>query len=166
MTEQDLLKLLDIKPEDYNRIIIKTYSKELDNVDDLTLRCLALDIFLRLDNINSATLNMIMKTPQVFAINIVKPIMNLLTIVLYCSDVLTIECEDDIKRIIMAHYNCLKQIIENSIDKEEQIKKIYSVTDMIYEIESLVDQFVFDDEDEEIFRKSANIINKENTTIH
>jgi len=159
-TAQDLLKALNITDDEYTDVISMVQLRLLNQVDDLVLRCVALEIFRTMNNINLATYNMNMMVPQIFTTELVKPISNLLLLTLYNCDALMAKCNKDAKEHIMAYYQWLKDLINKNSSKEQRIKTIYTIMQTIYETEDVVSQFMHDND--EIFET----INGENTTIH
>jgi len=159
-TAQDLLKALNIKDDEYDDVISMVQLRLLNQVDDLVLRCVALEIFRTINDINLATYNMTMLVPQIFTTELVKPISNLLLLTLYNCDALMIKCNKDAKEHIVAYYEWLKYLINKKPNEEQKIKTIYTIMQTIYETEDVVSQFMHDND--EIFET----INGENTTIH
>jgi len=159
--EQDLLKALNIKYDEYVDVISMVQLRLLNQVDDLVLRCVALEIFMVMNDINLATYNMTMLVPQIFTTELVKPISNLLLLTLYNCDALMIKCNKGAKEHIMAYYEWLKHLINKKPNEEQKIKTIYTIMQTIYETEDVVSQFMPDDSDE-----MFETINDENTKIH
>ena len=160
-TGQDLLKALNIKDDEYNDVISMIQLGELKQVDDLVLRCVALEIFMVINDINVATYNMTVIVPQIFTTELVKPISNLLLVTLYNCDALMIKCNKDAKECVMAYYEWLKHVINKIPNQDRKIKTLYTIMYAIYDLEDAVSQFMPDDNDE-----MFETINDENATIH
>ena len=159
-TARDLLKALNIKDYEYDDVISMVQLGELNRVDDLVLRCVALEIFMVINDINLATYNMTAIVPQIFTTELVKPISNLLLVTLYNCDALMIKCNKDAKECVMAYYEWLKHVINKIPNQDRKIKTLYTIMSAIYDLEDVVNQFL--PEDEEVFETT----NGENVTIH